>query len=96
VVVQLARRAPLRDDQATPFLLMLPHLYEGQTDRQIAILQRLLAVAPDHRGALWVLGGLLRTQPGREMEGLVLQRRAAALGVERVYPVTDASLAALK
>ena len=96
VVLQLSSRVPQRDDIATPYLQHLSLFTAGQPQRQIEILNELLSIAPNHRGALWVLGGLLRHVSGREAEGLALQRKAAALHVEWVYPVTGAELAALK
>jgi len=95
-VMNLARIAPLRDDLASAFLLNLPAITEGDEQRQLTILNQFLAIAPDHRGALWVLGGLLSKMPEREAEGKALRKKAAALGVERVYPVTYDELADYK
>jgi hypothetical protein len=92
-VLRVAKAAPLRDDVATNMLLNLSEMTRGDVARQTSILKGLLAAAPDHRGALWVLGHLLRQSPGAEPEGEAMLRRAVALGVERVFPVTEAELA---
>lgn len=92
-VIRTAKAAPLRDDMATNLLLNLPDITHGDTARQAEILRGILAVAPSHRGALWVLGHLLRQSPDTEKEGDAMMHRAAALGVERVFPVTDSELA---
>jgi hypothetical protein len=88
-------RAPLRDDQAALFLHNLPEITHNNPAKQIDILQQILTIAPDHRGALWLLGHILAKTPGRETEGNAMIHRAVSLGVERVYPVTDKELAAV-
>ncbi len=95
-LLRLTMKAPQRDDLTAPILMDLALFTADQPQRQIDLLNELLSIAPNNRGALWVLGGLLRHVSGREAEGLDMQRKAASLGVERVYPVTDAELAALK
>jgi len=91
-----AKKAPLRDDVAATFLANLPKITNNDTERQIDFLNKLLAIAPDHRGALWVLGHILAQTPGREAEGEAMIRRAVELHVERVYPVTDEELAGVR
>jgi hypothetical protein len=91
-----ARKAPLRDDLATVFLHNLPRLMNNDVPKQIDFLQRLLAIVPNHRGALWVLGGMLREAPGREKEGMEMMRRAASLGVEHIFPVSAQELEAIQ
>lgn len=93
VVLQLARRAPLRDDMATAYLQTL---VGNMSEEAMANLQDLLIIVPNHRGALWVMGKHLRMVAGRENEGLDMQKRAVAMGVERIYPLSEDELAAFK
>lgn len=95
-VLQLARIAPLRDDIATALLLNLPAVTYGDEDKQIAILNRLLVIAPDHRGALWVLGDLLGHTPEHAPQGRQMQQKAVKLGVERIYPIMDEVISGYK
>ena len=95
-VLLAARKAPLRDDIAATLLKNLARFTNNDPAKQLDFLHQLLAVNPIHRGALWVLGQLLRQTPGHEKEGEAMLRRTAALGVERVFPVTDAELAPYK
>ena len=92
-VLNLCRIAPHRDDVATMFLLSLDGYTDHDTGKQVEILQRILEIAPNHRGALWVLGGIFLAHPEYEAVGRQMRAQAAALGVERIYPVTDAELA---
>ena len=85
-LTRLAQRAPLRDDIASPYLMNLADATHGNTSRQIEILDGLLKVAPDHRGAMWMLGKVVGAIAGREAEGEALRERALALGATRVYP----------
>ena len=96
IVLLVAGKAPLRDDLAASFLANLPVFIGKDIDKQKEYLRRLLAIAPDHRGALWVLGNMLKETPATQAEGDAMIRRAIALGIQRVFPVTDAQLAAYK
>lgn len=86
------RKAPERDDVAASFLNMLPRFLDYNRGKQIAYLHELLAIAPNHRGALWVLGKLLKEEPETEAEGIALMRRSVAMGLEKVFPVTEEEL----
>jgi len=102
-LIRLAAKAPLRDDIATRYLLTFdsPVILGREASResrqvQIQFLQQLLAINPNHRGALWKLGAILRKTPGREAEGIAMQKRALELGVGSVYPVGEKDMAELK
>ena len=96
VLLQLAAKAPRRDDMAAAYLQEMEHNDALPLEDRISFLNQLLSIAPEHRGALWVLGGLLRQMQGREAEGLELQKRAVALGVDRVYPLKEDAIASYK
>lgn len=94
-VIALSAKAPLREDITAGFLYSLGDFTGGDAARETAILQEVLAVAPEHRAALWGMGqGLLRTS-GHEEEGRVMLRRAVDAGLERVYPVTRQEIEAV-
>lgn len=60
----------------------------SQRMESVSMLRSLLEVAPHHRGALWVLGGQLQADPNRHQEGITMQQKALALGVDTIYPIT--------
>ena len=91
-VMRMLHKAPERDDYETLFLLNLESYTKNDKPRQIKILERMLAIAPNHRGALWQLGHMLVATKGREAEGRRMTLKAVQLHVERVYPITDAQL----
>lgn len=90
-VVRLAAQAPLREDLSALYLYRLKN--EGDTTILPALLQRLLLIHPDHRVALWLMGKEMLKHPEHVMQGKIMMRRAAALGVDRIYPIPDAELA---
>ncbi len=91
-MMQVLRAAPLRDDYATFYLLNFDAITHGDKSRQEEILRQMLSITPNHRAALWVLGKLLQSQESRKDEGVRLMQRAASLGVDKVYPVTENEL----
>jgi hypothetical protein len=92
-ILLVSAKAPLRDDIASPFLTKISVFMRGDHAKQIEFTRKLLAINPDHRGALWVLGNILKNISGKEAEGQAMLRRAKALRVEQVYPVTKEELA---
>jgi hypothetical protein len=95
-VLHVTKAAPLRDDLATPFLLNLEEFTHNDAVRQVDILSRILTIAPNHRGALWVLGHIFIRTKGYEEVGHDMIQHAVALRVEDIYPITDKELAAFK
>jgi len=89
VALEMCRRVPLRDDFETMFLLNLPAITHDDKAQQEAILRKILAVAPAHRPAMWMLGQLLSAEQGHEAEGVTLMKEAVLHGVDTVYPVTN-------
>lgn len=83
-VIRLTIKAPLREDQIASYLADLPVYTQGNTEEQIRILSRILAVAPHHRSALWLLGRLYTKTEGKEDQGLAMVREAEAAHVEQV------------
>jgi hypothetical protein len=90
-VFNITRKAPLREDYTALYLVQIDKYYKDP-DKRAEFLERMLAIAPEHRGALWVLGNLLVITPGREDEGVAMLEKAASLGVQHVFPVTDKDL----
>jgi hypothetical protein len=90
-MLNLLRIAPLRDDYATFYLLNIDGVTRGDARKKEAILRQMLAIAPLHRPALWLLGKHLGNA-----EGKALMTKAARLGVDTVYPVTDRELKAAR
>ncbi len=87
-ILQLTRLAPLREDLAAAFLKGLPDYTHNNIGQQVEILVKILTIAPEHRGAMWLLGKIYLTHPEYKEEGSRMLKRAVELGVERVYPVT--------
>ena len=87
-VVMASKAAPLREDMSAAFLYSIDDFTSGDPQRALAVLDKILAVAPQHRSALWVKGQHLLRDPQTRQEGLSLMRSAIALGVQDVYPVT--------
>lgn len=98
MIKRLALRAPLREDLAAPYLhsVIEPQLKNKANDEAVSLLRDLLQIAPEHRSALWLYGSYLRHQSGHEEQGLAMQKKAALLGVEKIYPVTDKQLSEFK
>ena len=91
-VMTLMRKAPLRDDFTTPFLIDLPKLTHNDTAREIQILEHMLAIAPSNRGVLWTLGHLYLATPDKQGQGRAMVQQALATHVETVFPLSDAQL----
>lgn len=87
-VLNLARFAPLREDMATPLLYSLNDFTQGDKEQALAYLEKLLAVAPEHRGALWVMGRYLMAMPERKEEGKAMLAKAIKLGADRIFPIS--------
>jgi hypothetical protein len=78
--LHVARKSPLRDDLASPLLDNIDSYFKTP-EAQIDFLKQLLAIAPNHRGALWVLGHKTNDE--------AMIERAKALGVAKVFPVQE-------
>ncbi len=85
--IQLAARAPLRDDKTAIFLMSLGDYTENDIGRQMDMLQKILAAAPTHRSAGWLMGYLLAQYPDTQTEGDSMKKNAMNHGVEKVFPV---------
>ena len=87
-IIRVSKIAPEREDFIAPFLMSLDGLTKGDTGKQREILERIIAVAPNHRSALWLLGNLYETSPDLEIrqKGEEMKTRAIELGIDRVYP----------
>ncbi len=83
-VIRISAKAPLREDYIAPFMVSLGGFTDGNTEKQRKILQDILKVAPSHRSALWLLGSIDNNND--------MKKQAVDLGVEKVYPVTEAEL----
>lgn len=94
-VARAAVRTPSREDTVAFYLLWLEFSTKNDIPRRVEMLNHLLALNPDHRSALWLLGKTFAATDGYEIQGKNLMKRAALLGVDRVYPVTDAEIAAI-
>lgn len=79
-ILHVARKSPLRDDLTSPMLETIDSYFKT-SEEQMVFLKQLLAIAPNHRGALWVLGHKTNDE--------TMIERAKALGVEKVFPVQD-------
>lgn len=95
-IIRALHKAPLRDDYTAFFLINLPSFTSDDSQRQIKILERILAVAPNHRGAQWVLGKILLSISGKEERGRKLLQKAIAHHVEDVFPITGDELQAVR
>lgn len=95
-VIRITHKAPLRDDYTTFFLLNLSGYTHDDIEREKKILTRMLLVAPDNRGALWLLGFIMSKTTGSEEEGLAMMKKAAQMHVENIFPVTGNDLAPFK
>ena len=93
-ILRLSELAPEREDFAAPFLNQLARFSDGTADFETGMLKKILAVEPDHSSALWLLGKQLSKSKdaAEQKQGHDMQQRAVALGVDRVYPVTEAEL----
>jgi len=88
-VITMVQRAPLRDDLETFYLKDLAAYTHQDIPRQTDILMRILTIAPNHRGALWVLGKILIGQESTKADGIAMMKKAVSLGLDKVFPVTD-------
>lgn len=95
-VVTMAKVAPLRDDIASFYFLNFDDVTHSDKALQEDILREILAAAPNHRSAMWMLGNLLIRKPEGKAEGEALIRKAVAAHVEDVYAVTNEELAKWK
>ena len=97
-ILRLAELAPAREDFAAPYLHELSRFAEGDAHYETDVLRELLKIAPDHRSALWLLGQKLSASddPKEQEEGHALQQRAADLGVQLIYPVSNEALKPFK
>ncbi len=87
-IVRISESAPQREDFIAPFLINLGSFTGNDIAKQRSILEQILAVAPQHRSALWLLGGIYENIPSLRDKGIAMKKQAALLGVDRVYPVT--------
>lgn len=62
-IVRISESATQREDFIDPFLTNLQEFTHNNQKEQIDILEQILAVAPNHRSALWLLGGVYETMP---------------------------------
>ncbi|MDX2112450.1 MAG: O-antigen ligase family protein [Alphaproteobacteria bacterium] len=95
VAIRMTSYAPLRDDQLTIFLMNLDGLTQQSDARKFQFLDRILRETPNHRPAMWLMGGLLMQSPESKAAGIQLKKEAARQHVERVYPVNPAELSAI-
>lgn len=91
----IARKAPLREDMAAPFLEAISS-NDQNIPQKIDFLTGLLRIAPQHRGAMWLLGKYMLASPEHEATGGEMMREALKLGADRVYPITLHEIEALK
>jgi len=87
-IIRISALAPEREDFIAPFLLSLEDISNGDINKQKEILEKILAVAPKHRAALWLLGGIYIKSPDQKIKqkGLEMMSLAKELGVDRVFP----------
>lgn len=85
-VLRAARDLPGREDYATPYLYYLVN--HGDKAELTKTLDALLAVAPQHRVALYLKGNMLLKTPSRAAEGREMLDRALAAGVAKIYPIS--------
>ena len=87
-IIRVSKIAPEREDFIVPFLLSLDELTKGDVGKKRDILERIIAVAPNHRSGLWLLGNLYETSPDLEIrqKGEKMKTHAIELGIDRVYP----------
>ncbi|MGE3714353.1 MAG: O-antigen ligase family protein [Alphaproteobacteria bacterium] len=91
-ILLLSKLAPGREDIAAPFLMNLDAYTKGDIADSVEILANILAVHPEHRSALWLLGHIYLTEPQFAAEGERMIRHAVAAGVDRVYPISNTEL----
>jgi hypothetical protein len=87
-VLYTAKAAPLREDMSTPLLYSLGDFTQGNKQQAMVFIEKLLAVAPEHRGALWVMGRYLMGVPERKEEGKAMLAKAIKLGADRIFPIS--------
>lgn len=86
-IVRVSKAAPQREDFTAPFLVNLDGFTNGDVQKQQDILEQIIAVAPNHRSALWLLGGIYEKSEATKEQGQEMKKRAVELGVERVFPI---------
>ncbi len=92
-ILRISKAAPQREEIAAPYFISLDGVTGGDIEKQIDILKQVLSVAPDHRSALWLLGGIYEQSKDSEMQkkGLEMKQKAILLGVDKVYPVVKSN-----
>ncbi|NBX03633.1 MAG: hypothetical protein EBR02_06190 [Alphaproteobacteria bacterium] len=93
-VMRSVKVVPEREDMIAAFLYSLEGFTAGDSRHATQILNTILAIAPNHRSALWLMGQELMKNPATQEEGRAMIKRAVELGVERVFPVTREELRA--
>jgi len=88
-VVGLIRRAPDRTDTAVPALAWLTA--QRQNMAILGLCGRIFAIHPGDRVCLWYSGVAMIADPGSQDSAFVDLRRALAMHVGRVVPVTPAA-----
>ena len=91
-VTDMARIAPQRDDIASIYFMNIDSMTHGDKAVQEQVYRDILAIVPQHRPALWLLGNLLIEQKKSKAEGEAMIRKAVALRVQDVYGVLDKEL----
>ncbi len=91
-IFRISEKAPQREDFIAPFLMSLDGFTGGNLAKQQEILEKIISIAPNHRSALWLLGGIYQHSPATIKQGTEMKTRAGILGVERVFPVTKQEL----
>ncbi len=91
--IQFTQYAPLRDDKITPFLMNLDSYSRGSDAVMFHVLDKVLTAAPNHRPALWLMGGLLMKDKESRDAGLEMRKASAQAHVERVFPISEKELA---
>jgi hypothetical protein len=91
-VLRYSIKNPQREDITAPFFISIDGFTQGDIAKQHDMLQKILDHTPHHRSALWLLGSLYEESPETAKRGIAMKKQAVELGVERVFPVTDAEL----
>ena len=88
-IIRISATAPEREDFIAPFLLSLDGMTGGDVNKESEILEKILAVAPNHRAALLLLGDLYEKSSDAQtkQQGAQMKERAKKLGVDRVLPI---------
>ena len=86
-VLRHSAHAPEREDMAAALLLSLDAFTQGNKAEQFTILEKILAIAPNHRSARWLMGALLASDAKTREDGLAMQAQAVADGAAHVFPI---------